>query len=134
MVDDVKNHRMRRLIRLDDYLALLPFPTGTTAYLFHKLEATLERPEIGKREHVVSIENANRLDVIEVEAFGHHLGAYKDIGLTVFELIENELVAVFRARGVEVEASAASLGNDGGDILFNTFGTETMHLQVGAVA
>ena len=133
MIDDIENHRMRRLVRLDYHLALLPFSSGTATHLLHELETAFKRPEIREREHVVGIEYSHSFYVVEVETFGNHLGADKDVCLTVFKLVEDKLIAVFRARGVEVEASAASLRDDGRQVFLNTFSAETMHLKVGAM-
>ena len=83
---------MRRLVCLDYHLALLPFSSGTATHLLHELETTFKRPEIREREHIVGIEDSNGLDMVEVEAFGDHLGANKDVGLAVFELVEDKLI------------------------------------------
>ena len=92
MVDNIQYYRMCRLVSLDDDLALLPFPSSASADLFHELETTLKRPEIREREHIVSIEDADGLHMVEVEAFGDHLGADEYVGLAVFKLVEYELI------------------------------------------
>ena len=94
---------MRRLVGLDDDLAFLPFSARSTANLLHQLKTSFKCPKIGKREHIVGIEYAYYFNMVEVEAFGDHLSSDKDVCLAVFKLVEDKLIGIFRASGVEVE-------------------------------
>ena len=106
----VQKHGMRRLVSLDDDFTLLALTSSPTRHLRHQLEAALMGTEIGEREHVVGVEDTYYLHRVEVQTLGDHLGAYKDVGLMVLESLQNALVVVFRARGVEVETSHLGFG------------------------
>ena len=101
------------LARLQDYQALLASAAGAARHLRHHLKTALVGAEVGLREHLVGVEYAHHVDVVEVEALGHHLRADEDVGAAVLEIVDDALVSGARARGVEVHAPDAGFGEAG---------------------
>ena len=132
--DDVKYHRMLRLVCLYYDLTFVAFSSGATAHLFHQLEAAFVGAEVGEGKHIVSIEDSHHFHRVEVEAFGHHLRSYEYVSLFILKLFQYVLVAVFRACGVEVEARAVSLREYDFQVVFDAFCSEAVHLEVCAAA
>ena len=89
--------------------------------------------KVGEREHVVGIEDAHHFHRIEVQALGDHLRTHKDVGFMVLKSLQNALVVVFRAGGVEVKAGNLSFRHNETQVLLNLLSTEAMHPNVGAV-
>ena len=86
---------MRRLVGLDNDLALFAFAACATRHLSHQLEAALVGTEVGERKHVVGVKDAHHLHRVEVQSFCDHLRTHEDVGLMVLESLQNALIIVF---------------------------------------
>lgn len=65
--------------------------TGTTSDLAEGLESAFVGAEVGEVEHGVCIEDADDGYVVEVEAFGDHLGANEDVGFVLGKVGDDTL-------------------------------------------
>ena len=101
--DDMAYHFVGRFVGLYHDRALF-FAAGPARYLAQQLVSPFEGPEIGIFENVVRIEYADGGYVVEIQAFGDHLGADQDVRFALFKGADDALVRVFSACGVRVHA------------------------------
>ena len=77
--------------------------------------------EIREIDHRVGIEDAYNAHGVKVQPLGYHLGAHQDIGAVSRELVDDAVIAVLAARGVQVHARNLLAGEDGVDIVLDAF-------------
>ena len=122
------------LISLYYHLTFIAFSSGTTAHLFHQLEATFVSSKVRECQHIVGIENSHHFHRVEVETFGHHLRSDEYVSLLILKLFQYMLIAVFRPCRVEVEACTVSIRENDFKVIFDAFRAEAVHLEICAVA
>ena len=111
-----------RVTGLDDDLTLLVGSAGTARYLFQHVKGALMAAEVWKVDHRVGIEDAHDAHGVKVKALGHHLGAYQDIGAALRELVNDAVITVLAARGVQIHARDLLTGEYGLDVILDALG------------
>ena len=107
---------------LEDDMACMVLAPCSSCHLAEGLEGTLIASEVGQVEHGVGIEDANHRDIVEIESFGHHLGAYEDVGLVVGEIVDDVLVVGAGTGGVEIHAEGGGSFEQFRNLFLNLFG------------
>ena len=137
----VRHHLLHDVVAgvacLEQDMSACPFASGAACNLLHELEGPFVAAEVGLCQHLVGGEDADEADVVEVESLRHHLCADEDVGVPLFEVVQYLFVALSRARGVEVHACDACLGQDALQLLFDALRTvaargEVVSLTFGA--
>ena len=82
------------------------------------------RPEIREVDDAISVKYTNQTYILEVQAFGNHLGTYQHIGLAVLKICDNLLVTVLLFGRVQVHALHFGVWQHQLQIIFNLFGTK----------
>ena len=72
--------------------------------------------------------------MVEIEAFGHHLGADQDVDAALREVVDDVFVSVFGACAVEVHALKDRIRKKELQFIFNFLGSEADHAQTVATA
>ena len=105
-------------------------PAGTACHLTHHLKGPFVGAEVGAVEQGVGIEYTHHAHMVEVEPFGHHLSANEQVGLEMFESLDNLLVSRLGTRGVEVHTRRPRLRKTAAHLFFNLFGALAFAPQV----
>ena len=126
----IVQHGVLRLESLDKHLPLLPFPTCPACHLLQHLIGSFVTAEIGLIKHGVSAEHCHQRHIVEMQPFGNHLRTDKDIHLVVRHGVDNLLISILNARGIEVHAHDASLGEEFLHFLLQPFGAEALHTHL----
>lgn len=95
----------------DDFSGQGP-SSGATGDLGQELEGAFACAEVGGVEGEVGIEDPDEGDVGEVETFGDHLSAEKDVDLFGAKVAEGVAEGVFSAGGVGIETGDFGGGKD----------------------
>jgi len=96
---------------------------GAAGDLADELEGAFCGAEVGDGHGEVGVEDADELDVGEVEAFGDHLGADEEVEVSVAEVIEGLLVVGGVVHGVGVHALEADGGEFPEEFVFGALGS-----------
>ena len=89
---------------LYQHLALTTCASRTPADLFQHLEGTLVTAKVRLVEQRIGLKHSHQTDVIEVQPFRNHLSTNQYIDPMCSKVVDDALVAVFVARGVEVHS------------------------------
>ena len=100
---------------LNDDLSPQGPPSGSTRHLRQKLKDALAGSEIGEVEADVGVDGSDQRDIREIEALGDHLCAQKDVDLSTFDPSQDVVMGPFGARGVNVHAGDAGVGENFGE-------------------
>ena len=134
VVHDEANDGMLRIGGLDEHLALLVRASGASGHLLHHVEGAFARAEVGETDHGVGIENAHDAHRIEVKSLGHHLRAHEDVGLVSREFVDDAVVTVLVACGVEVHARDFLAREHLIDVVLDALGAIAHNLDAGQSA
>lgn len=134
VVDNVADGLVPGVVGLDDDLALVAVATCAAANLGHLLECPFEGAEVGEIDEIVGGEDSDDADVVEVEAFGDHLGAYEDVDFAFLEVGEEFGVVVLLEGAVEVHTSDVCFGEEDGEVVLDALSAEPFHREVVGVA
>lgn len=77
---------------LQDDVPRMAIASRTSCYLAECLEGTFVASEVGQVEHGVCVKYPDNGNIVEIESFGDHLGADKDVCLMVGEIADDVLV------------------------------------------
>jgi hypothetical protein len=75
-------------------------------------------------DDAVGIEDAHKVDVLEIKPFDDHLRPYEDIDPLLLELLDQRVMGCLSSYTVDVHAGNAGLGEDFFEMFLNPFGTE----------
>lgn len=84
--------------------------TGTPRHLAHHHKRMLIGAEVGIVEHAVSIKYTYHGHVAKIKSLADHLRTNEHIGATAPKLVDDALVSIACARGVEVHTSHTRFG------------------------
>ena len=115
------------VLRIGDLDQDPPYPFLTTrapADLLHQLKGAFIHAEVGKAQDTIGVQDAHEIDMIEVEAFHHHLGADEDVDALLLELADQGIVGCLAADAVDVHARDAGLWKELFEVLFDALGPE----------
>ena len=97
---------------LDDDFAFKLAASGTPGDLGDELEGALARAEIRDVQAEIRIQNPDQGDVGEMQSFGDHLRADKDVDFLGFEFPEYVFERVFTAHRIGIDAGEAGFRQD----------------------
>ena len=108
---------------LDYHFAFVVFAApGASGDLLEHVEGAFGGAVVGIGEDAVGVEDADDAYSAEVEAFGDHLGADKDVRLAFGECGDDVVVGIAAPGGVKVESSYTGIGEGLGDGLLEALG------------
>src|SRR5258708_3115949 len=83
---------------------------GAPANLLHQLKGSFIDPKIGKAQDAVRIEDADEVDVFEVQSLDDHLRSHQDIDPLLFELLDQAVMGCLAPDAVDVHAGDPGFG------------------------
>src|SRR5580658_8574459 len=110
---------MRRICRLDQDFPVPVLAAGAAAHLLHQLKSPFGGAELRKMDDAVGVQDADEVDMLEVQPFDDHLRADEDIDLLLFELLDQCVMRSFAAYAVYVHPRNAGFGEDRREMLFD---------------
>ena len=116
---DITQHRMRGIRHLDEDF---PFPipaARAAAHLLHQLKSPFGGAEIGKVDDAVGIQDADKVDMLEVQSFDDHLRADEDIDPLLFELLDQGVMGRLSADAVDIHPCDPGFGEDRSEMFFD---------------
>ena len=107
-------------VGLHHHESLLVGASGSARHLLQHIEGAFAGAKIGKTDNGVGIQDAHHAHAVEIQPFGHHLCAYQNVGFSRRKFVDNAVVAIFVARGVEVHAKDFFVGKHLFHFIFNS--------------
>ncbi|KAF5067700.1 hypothetical protein DSECCO2_250640 [anaerobic digester metagenome] len=108
--------------------------SGPAAYLGHQLIASLQRPEIGVTHHPIRVKHAHQTYIVEIQAFGNHLGSHQYINPPRFKIPDDALIGIFGPRGVKVHPPDYRIREKNGKFLLHLLRAKPPHFYGRTVA
>ena len=134
VANHLPEHRMLRIIGLNDHFPLFILTSCPAAYLGHQLEAPFVCPEIRIGKHGIGIQYPDKAYVIKIQPFGNHLCSHKHVNASVLKIADDLLGGIARTRGIQIHTHYRRLGKEKSQFLFHLFGTKTFHQYFGIAA
>lgn len=126
--------RQLRASRLQNHQSALPFASCPATHLRHHHEGVLVCTEVRIVQHGVGIENAHDTHLVKIQPFGNHLRADEQIGAAGREVVDDALVGIPCAGGVEIHAGHTRFGKEVAYPVFYLFGAVSPAMELGRTA
>ncbi len=119
---------------LQDGSAAQCAPAGTAGHLGDELEGAFGGPKIRQVQSEVCQDDAHQGHQRQVKPLGKHLSANENIGTVLSEMVEDQVMRAFVARGIGVPAQGAGGRELFKDEFFKALGahTELAHIDASA--
>jgi len=88
-IDQALPERVARKSGLDQHLADAALATRASGHLYHRLGKAFVAAEVGAKQALVRVDDADQRELREVMTLGEHLCADEDVGLAQSRLFEN---------------------------------------------
>src|SRR5258708_34871874 len=106
----IRQYRVSCIGYLYQHPTLSIFTAGAPAHLLHQLKGSFIDPKIGKAQDAVRIEDADEVDVFEVQSLDDHLRSHQDIDPLLFELLDHAVIGCLAPDAGDVHAGDTGFG------------------------